>query len=74
VPEEEWVARIVESRDMFANHVGTGRELFGVFRASVSTAEEGAATFGLPPVPAGMQQENQSTSQEKIQKGEKAHP
>jgi phosphogluconate dehydratase len=26
-----------------------GRELFAMFRASVSAAEEGAATFGLPP-------------------------
>jgi phosphogluconate dehydratase len=26
-----------------------GRELFAMFRASVSEAEEGAATFALPP-------------------------
>jgi phosphogluconate dehydratase len=46
----EWEARKPEIADLSANHVGMGRELFSVFRAAVSTAEEGAATFGLPPL------------------------
>ena len=29
--------------------IGMGRELFAMFRKSVSIAEEGAATFDLPP-------------------------
>jgi phosphogluconate dehydratase len=49
VPAGEWDARTNEAEDMSANHVGMGRELFSMFRASVSAAEEGAATFGLPP-------------------------
>ncbi|WP_019140542.1 phosphogluconate dehydratase [Noviherbaspirillum massiliense] len=49
VPEAEWNARGIEAADLSANHVGMGRELFAVFRASVSEAEQGAATFGLPP-------------------------
>ena len=28
-----------------------GRELFAMFRASVSQAEQGATTFGLPALP-----------------------
>jgi phosphogluconate dehydratase len=59
VPEAEWAARIVEPTDLTANQVGMGRELFAVFRASISVAEEGATTFGLPPpltqsVPGGL--------------------
>jgi phosphogluconate dehydratase len=50
VPAAEWAARTIEASDLTANHVGMGRELFAMFRASVSAAEEGAATFGLPPV------------------------
>ncbi|MEN3294124.1 MAG: phosphogluconate dehydratase [Burkholderiales bacterium] len=49
VPAGEWDARTNETADMSANHVGMGRELFSMFRAAVSEAEEGAATFGLPP-------------------------
>jgi phosphogluconate dehydratase len=53
VPEAEWQQRTNEVVDasvkLAANHVGMGRELFAMFRASVSAAEEGAATFGLPP-------------------------
>ncbi|RJG06574.1 phosphogluconate dehydratase [Noviherbaspirillum cavernae] len=50
VPVTEWESRRMEAADLSANHVGMGRELFAMFRASVSAAEEGAATFGLPPV------------------------
>jgi phosphogluconate dehydratase len=49
VPEDEWAARTIQEIDLSASHVGMGRELFAMFRASVSEAEEGAATFGLPP-------------------------
>lgn len=50
VPAAEWLARVTEPADLASNQVGMGRELFAMFRASVSTAEEGAATFGLPPL------------------------
>ncbi|RZI43250.1 phosphogluconate dehydratase [Herbaspirillum sp. HC18] len=49
VDEAEWSARSIEPADLSASHVGMGRELFAVFRASVSEAEKGAATFALPP-------------------------
>ncbi|HEY8606724.1 MAG TPA: phosphogluconate dehydratase [Noviherbaspirillum sp.] len=49
VDEAEWAGREVDPVDLSASHVGMGRELFAMFRATVSAAEEGAATFGLPP-------------------------
>ncbi|MGH8806416.1 MAG: dihydroxy-acid dehydratase, partial [Noviherbaspirillum sp.] len=49
VADAEWAARDIGRADLSANLVGMGRELFAMFRASVSAAEEGAATFGLPP-------------------------
>ena len=49
VPDEEWHARADPAPHLASNEVGHGRELFAMFRAGVSTAEEGAATFGLPP-------------------------
>ena len=49
VPSAEWDTRSVEQIDLSANQVGMGRELFATFRAAVGAAEEGAATFGLPP-------------------------
>lgn len=49
VDNAEWTARGMESADLSASHVGMGRELFAMFRGSVSAAEEGAATFDLPP-------------------------
>ena len=50
VPEAEWAARdAMPAADLSANQVGMGRELFAMFRNSVSEAEQGAATFGLPP-------------------------
>jgi phosphogluconate dehydratase len=58
VPAAEWAARTTnDAVDLSANHVGMGRELFAMFRASVTEAEEGAATFGLPP-PRHMPQES----------------
>jgi phosphogluconate dehydratase len=50
VSAEEWKKRLTQKIDLSANQVGMGRELFAMFRHSVSAAEEGAATFGLPPV------------------------
>ncbi len=49
VAPQEWAARVTDMIDLSSNEVGMGRELFAMFRRSVSTAEEGAATFGLPP-------------------------
>jgi len=50
VPAEEWAQRQPLAIDLTANHVGMGRELFAMFRTTVSAAEEGATSFGLPPV------------------------
>ncbi len=50
VPDAEWSKRMAEPADLSSNQVGMGRELFALFRNAVSTAEEGAATFGLPPL------------------------
>jgi phosphogluconate dehydratase len=49
VPAAEWAARSSDVPDLSSSHVGMGRELFAMFRKSVSAAEEGAATFDLPP-------------------------
>jgi phosphogluconate dehydratase len=49
VDEAEWDARGNEPADLSANQVGMGRELFAMFRNAVGPAEEGAATFALPP-------------------------
>jgi phosphogluconate dehydratase len=57
VPQAEWVARTIAVGDLSANQVGMGRELFAMFRKSVSAAEEGATTFDLPP-PLHMPEEN----------------
>jgi phosphogluconate dehydratase len=48
VPEDVWAARKMATADLSSNHIGMGRELFDVFRKSVSAAEEGAAHFPLP--------------------------
>jgi phosphogluconate dehydratase len=48
VEEAEWQRRPLASADLSSNMIGMGRELFAMFRSSVSIAEEGAATFGLP--------------------------
>ncbi|MES2740077.1 MAG: phosphogluconate dehydratase [Pseudomonadota bacterium] len=52
VPDAIWYARALATADMSVNHVGMGRELFAMFRSTISAAEEGATTFGLPsPIP-----------------------
>ena len=48
VAESEWQQRPQAKADLSANMVGMGRELFAMFRAGVSIAEEGATTFALP--------------------------
>lgn len=50
VDPTEWALRSIEQSDLQANEVGMGRELFAMFRHAVTAAEEGATTFGLPPV------------------------
>ncbi len=50
VDAAQWAARTVEKADLSANQTGMGRELFSVFRANVSAAEEGGTSFGLPPI------------------------
>jgi phosphogluconate dehydratase len=41
-----WAARQPAEADLAASHAGVGRELFGVFRANVGRADQGAAIFG----------------------------
>ena len=50
VEAAEWEARGLDSSDLSGNQHGMGRELFSLFRNAVGTAEEGGATFGLPPI------------------------
>lgn len=50
VPDAQWAARRVQPIDLSSNQAGMGRELFAMLRNSVSAAEEGATSFGLPPV------------------------
>ncbi|MBJ7311043.1 phosphogluconate dehydratase [Rugamonas sp. CCM 8940] len=52
VPSEVWHARALATADLSPNNVGMGRELFAMFRNSVSAAEQGATSFALPsPIP-----------------------
>ncbi|PHV08664.1 phosphogluconate dehydratase [Janthinobacterium sp. BJB412] len=52
VPSEVWHARSLATADLSPNNVGMGRELFAMFRHSVSAAEQGATSFALPsPIP-----------------------
>jgi phosphogluconate dehydratase len=48
VPGDVWASRKMATADLSKSHIGMGRELFDVFRKSVSAAEEGAAHFPLP--------------------------
>ncbi|MBV8665410.1 MAG: phosphogluconate dehydratase [Burkholderiaceae bacterium] len=50
VPAAEWAARSQHVPELSANQTGMGRELFAMFRNTVSTAEEGGTSFALPPV------------------------
>jgi phosphogluconate dehydratase len=52
VPAEVWAARSQATANLGSCQVGMGRELFAMFRATTSPAEQGAATFPLPsPIP-----------------------
>ena len=52
VPAQVWAARKLATADLSPNHVGMGRELFAMFRSTISEAEKGATTFPLPsPIP-----------------------
>ncbi|MES2296769.1 MAG: phosphogluconate dehydratase [Pseudomonadota bacterium] len=52
VPANVWAARSLATADLSPNQIGMGRELFSMFRASISAAEQGATTFPLPsPIP-----------------------
>ncbi|WLI87926.1 phosphogluconate dehydratase [Massilia sp. R2A-15] len=52
VPDAVWHARAMATADLSSSHIGMGRELFSMFRHSVSEAEKGATTFALPsPIP-----------------------
>lgn len=48
VPADVWAQRKQATADLTSSHIGMGRELFAMFRNSISAAEEGAATFQLP--------------------------
>jgi len=48
VPADVWSQRRQATADLSKSHIGMGRELFAVFRRTISAAEEGAATFPLP--------------------------
>ena len=48
VPADVWAQRKQATADLSKSHIGMGRELFAMFRNSISAAEEGAATFPLP--------------------------
>ena len=60
VADAEWASRAIAPADLSSSHVGMGRELFAMFRSTVSAAEEGAATFGLP-LPLHMPQEQDNS-------------
>jgi phosphogluconate dehydratase len=45
VPEAEWTARTPWQGDFSGNRAGVGRELFGLMRANVGTAEQGACAL-----------------------------
>ena len=44
-----WAAREPAAADLVAHHSGLGRELFGLFRAAVHRADQGAGIFGVTP-------------------------
>ena len=46
VSDAEWQARTPAVADLSANQHGMGRELFGLFRANATAAEQGASSFG----------------------------
>ena len=47
VAAEEWAARDPALADLSGTEFGTGRELFGAFRALAAPAEKGAGTIAF---------------------------
>ena len=47
VDAKDFAARPDATEDLRAAHEGVGREMFGVFRANVGRADEGASIFGI---------------------------
>lgn len=45
VEPSEWASRAPAEADLSESHAGTGRELFGLFRAAAGRADAGAAVF-----------------------------
>jgi phosphogluconate dehydratase len=45
VAAEEWAERVPRALDLAANRVGVGRELFGLMRVQVGSAEEGGCSL-----------------------------
>ena len=45
VPDAEWIARMPAAIDLRGNAHGVGRELFGLMRAQVGSAEQGACSL-----------------------------
>ncbi len=66
VPAAEWAQRQPLMMNLSANQVGTGRELFAMFRNTVSAAEEGATSFALPPVLSAQEQPYHSEQPQKV--------
>ncbi|MFN6169125.1 MAG: dihydroxy-acid dehydratase, partial [Burkholderiales bacterium] len=52
VDPAEWAKRDIAAVNLEANQFGSGRELFFASRAAALTAEDGAGTFGVIPIPA----------------------
>ena len=65
VPAAEWAQRQPLAIDLSANQVGMGRELFAMFRNTVSAAEEGATSFALPPALPTQEQAHHSEQPQK---------
>jgi len=47
VDAKDFAARPDATEDLRAAHEGVGREMFGMFRANVGRADEGASIFGI---------------------------
>lgn len=57
VSADEWARRTPATAGLGAHHFGLGRELFAVFRANATGAEQGAMSYVLPEEDAGAEGE-----------------
>ena len=57
VPAAEWASREPAPAHVAAHHFGLGRELFAVFRANATGAEQGAISYVLPEDESGADDE-----------------